>query len=105
MKSVRMDSMRPITSFLRIGLGGIWFHGSLLQGGCYFLHVGRNGGTIQVCGPADKNGGRFVYASIHISTRSLPTLRREMWRLAQASKNWQFSCPKSEAVWQQANTA
>ena len=91
-KSIKMDAMRQITRFLRIGLGGIWFHGALLRGNNYHLFTYSSGGaTIQVCGPKDENGGRFVYASRNLSTRTANLTRAEWERLGTVSKNWTIS--------------
>jgi hypothetical protein len=95
-----MDDKRRITSFLAIGLGGILYHSAKLQGDSYNLHVSEHGSTVQVLGEADKRGGRFVYASFHVSERSTFALRREWFRLSQVSKNWTFAYPESEKFWQ-----
>ena len=82
--------------FLKLGLGGVYFHGALLQGDKYNLLVARRS-ELQII--IDKK----VTAIIPISARSLKAVRRACWQLSLRSKNFTFAFPVEEARWQKTN--
>jgi len=70
-------------SFLTLGLGGVYFHGALIQGDKYNLHVSNNS-QLQVISSG------IVTAIIPVTGRSLSKVRRACWQLSLHSKNYTF---------------
>ena len=95
MKNPLMISEGYANSSLQIGLGGIHFHGALIQADSYNLHVSARGYRHMI--QAIK--GDFLTATIPVHSHSLRVVRLIWAELAKRSASFTYAYPQTEREW------